>query len=185
MRWDDRPTGRLEGLLGPLFEDLEQQAEGLALDARDAEVAELRPAEYAHVRLDARLFASVGMRLQLAVSGAGTLDGRLHRVGDGWCLLDAGAHEWLVRLPAVLSMRGLADRGTVPEARPVTARLGLGSALRGLAQARLEVALHRSDGSLLRGVPGRVGADFLEVGIGDHAGVEVVPFEALSAVRAG
>lgn len=185
MRWDDRPTSRLDGLLAPLFEDLEQQAEGLAMDARDAEVAELRPAEYALVTLDARLFASIGTRLQLTVAGAGTLAGRLHRVGDGWCLLDAGAQEWLVRIPALLSVRGLADRAAAPGARPVTGRLGLGSALRGLAQARLEVALHRTDGSVLRGLPGRVGADFVELGVGEPPVVEVVPFVALGAVRGG
>ena len=185
MHWDDGPAGRLERSLVPLFEDLEQQAEGLAMDARDAEVAELRPAEYAQVALEARLFASLGTRLQVAVAGAGTLEGRLHRVGDGWCLLDTGGQEWLVRLPAVLSLRGLAERAAAPGARPVTGRLGLGSALRGLALARLEVALHRTDGSVLRGLPGRVGADFVEVRVGESPVVDLVPFAALGAVRGG
>ncbi len=185
VRWDDRPAGRLEGLLGPLFDDLEQQAEGLALGERDAEVAELRPAEYAQVGLDARLFASVGHRLVLGVAGVGTVEGRLHRVGDGWCLLGSGVQEWLVRLPAVLSLRGLAAGASAPGARPVTARLGLGSALRGLARAGQEVALHRTDGSVLRGVLGRVGADFVELPVGDPGVLEVVPFAALAAVSAG
>jgi hypothetical protein len=185
VRWDDRPAGRLEGLLSPMFEDLEQQAEGLALDARDAEVAELGPAEYAQVPLDARLFAAVGGRLQLTVAGPGTLEGRLRRVGDGWCLLDAGVQEWLVRLPAVLSLRGLVHRAVAAEARPLTGRLGLGSALRGLAEARVEVALHRTDGSVLRGRPGRVGADFVELRVGEPPVVEVVPFTALAAVSGG
>ncbi len=45
--------------------------------------------------------------------------------------------------------------------------------------------LHRTDGSVLRGLLGRVGADFVEVALpGDAQGyVEVVPFEALAAVR--
>ena len=61
MRWDEH----LDGLL----DDLEQQAEGLALAERDALVAEQRRAEYAAVDLSGRLHASVGDALRLDVRG--------------------------------------------------------------------------------------------------------------------
>jgi hypothetical protein len=173
MQWDDRLAG--------LFDDLEQQAEGIALRERDAEVAEARRAEYAQVDLATRLFGSVGAALLIGVTGVGVLDGMLRRVGDGWCLLDADAREWIVRLAAVGSVRRLAERGVTASSRPVTARLGFGSALRQVTDAGAEAVVHRLDGSVLRGAPGRVGADFLEVR-GD-AFVEVVPFWAVAAVR--
>ena len=139
MRWEER--------LLDLFDDLEQQAEGLALAERDALVAEQSRSEYAAVALADRLHASVGTRLLLDVAGLGALDGRLVRAGDGWCLLDADREEWVVVTAAVRAVRGLADGGRAPDARPLTARLGLGSALRGLAGDRTEVLLHRVDGS--------------------------------------
>jgi hypothetical protein len=177
MRWDDR--------IGDLFADLEQQADGLALAARDAEVAEQSRAEYASVDLASRLHGSVGARLLVTVTGAGPLDATLARVGVGWCLLDAGPHEWVVRLAAVGGVRGLSERAVAEQARPVTARLGLGSALRGVVEARTEVVLHRVDGTQVPGTLRRVGADFVEVAVGEGRSgyLEAVPFGALAAVR--
>ena len=93
-----------------------------------------------------------------------------------------------MRLPAVGSVRGLADRAVPAAVRPVTARLGLGSALRGVGEARTDSVLHGMDGSVSRGRLGRVGADFVEVleVWADEAAsrsVETVPFGALAAVR--
>ena len=67
----------------------------------------------------------------------------------------------------------------------MTARLGLASALRRVADSRTEAAVHRVDGSLSRGFLGRVGADFVEVraGEGQSGSLETVPFGALAAVR--
>ena len=172
MRWRDR--------LWDVLDDLEQQAEGLALAARDVEVAEQSRAEYARVDLSARLHGSLGRRLALGVRGVDGLDGVLSGVGAGWVLVDVGAADWVVPLDAVVSLRGLADRGVPVEARPVTARLGLASALRRVAEERAEVLLHRVDGSLDRGVLTRVGADFVELRARE---TEVVPFAALAAVR--
>src|SRR3954447_24992176 len=73
MGWDHS----LEGL----FDDLEQQAEGLALSDRDALVAEQRVAEYARVDLAARLHGSVGRHLACEVAGVGRVEGELSRVG--------------------------------------------------------------------------------------------------------
>ncbi len=177
MRWDERLAG--------LFDDLEQQAEGLALADRDVEVAEALRAEYSQVDLASRLLASVGVSMRLTVAGVGSVDGVLRRAGDGWCLLDARPQEWVVRLASVTTLWGLADRGLAAAARPLTARLGLGSVLRGIAEARTEAVLHRVDGSTLRGGLARVGADFVEVVAAgeDQRRVDVVPFDALAAVR--
>jgi hypothetical protein len=182
MRWEER--------LLDLFDDLEQQAEGIALAERDALVAEQSRAEYAAVALADRLHASVGARLVLDVGGLGRLDGQLVRAGDGWCLLDVEGVDWVVVTAAVRAVRGLHDAGRAPGTRPLTARLGLGSALRGLAEDRGDVALHRRDGSACRGRLGRVGRDFVEVLAGadssDVAGraqLEVLPFGTLAALR--
>jgi hypothetical protein len=177
VRWDER--------LGDLFDDLEQQAEALVLAERDAEVAEQSRAEYAQVELADRLHASTGRRLLLAVAGVGPLEGALTRTGAGWLLLDDGRHEWIVATPAVASLRGLSGRALGPEVRPVTSRLGLSSALRGVADARADAVLHQRDGSLTRGHLARVGADFVEVGVGQDGGGHTltVPVGTLAAVR--
>jgi hypothetical protein len=178
MTWEAR-------LLG-LFDDLEQQAEGLHLAERDALVGEQRRAEYAEVDLAARLHGSVGVALRADVVGVGVLAATLLRVGAGWCLLEVEGREWIVVLGAVRSWRGLAERAVDPAARPATARLGLGSALRRVAEARAAVLVHRADGSVLRGALGRVGADFVEVRAADETGPgypDVVPFGVLTALR--
>ena len=177
MHWEER--------LLAVFDDLEQQAEGLALGARDAEVAELGRAEYAAVDVAARLHGALGSRLRLTVTGLGALDGRLARVGSDWLLLDTGTHEWLVRLDALAELRGLGERALDQPHRPPTARLGFASALRGVAEDRATVLLHRQDGASVRGVPRRVGADFVEVvDPGDSAaGQVVVTFRSVAGVR--
>jgi hypothetical protein len=171
-----------------LFDDLEQQAEGLALVQRDAEVAELARAEYAEVELGARLHASIGSVVEVAARGAGMLRGRLAGAGDGWCLLAdtelGSGHEWVVPISSILSVRGLGAGARPEAARPVTARLGVAAVLRRVADAREDIVLVRADGEHRRGRIGRVGADFLELG-SRPSGVEVVPFGALGALRSG
>lgn len=192
MSWEQR--------LLDLFEDLEQQAEGAALVARDAEVAELARAEYAEVDLASRCHASVGHLVELTTAQQVVVRGRLARAGEGWCLVAAQSSaqsstqsstqssrsaadgdEWLVAFSAVVSWRGLAA-GAQPEGvRPITARLRLGSVLRPLGEDHASVVLVRSDGVQRRGEVGRVGKDFLE--LVTDVGVELVPFGAVAAVR--
>jgi D-arabinose 5-phosphate isomerase GutQ len=170
-----------------LFDDLEQQAEGLALAERDAAVAELGRAEYAEVDLAARLHATVGQPVQLVVRGAGAVHGRVGRAGAGWCLVvgdPAGSSETVVRLAALMSARGLSPRA-VPEAvRGPLARLGFASVVRRLAEEGAPLVMVLLDGATRRGTALRVGADFVELTPGDGA-VEVVPFAAIATVRAG
>jgi hypothetical protein len=176
MRWEER--------LLDLFDDLEQQADGLALAERDALVAEQSRAEYAEVDLAARLAGSVGGRLWLDVQGVGGLDGVLGRTGDGWLVIEGAGGAWVVLLSAVRRARGLSDAAVDAAARPLAARLGVASALRGLAESRLPCVLHGTDGQVTQAVLVRVGRDFVEVRPVDGP-VEVVPFAAVAALRSG
>ena len=94
-----------------VFEDLEQQAEGLQLIERDAEVADLTVAEYSRVSLAARLHASLGLDLRVRLVGGHMIVGRLSRMGDGWLLLVDRAAEWIVRSAGMLSVAGWRDWG--------------------------------------------------------------------------
>ena len=75
----NRPGMRWEERLLDLFEDLEQQAEGLHLADRDLELVDRGRAEYAHVELTARVQASLDEHVRLSVAGVGVLKGRPHR----------------------------------------------------------------------------------------------------------
>lgn len=156
MGWEDR-------LLG-LFDDLEQQAEGLHLADRDAEVADRSRAEYARVTLADRLHASTGQQLTLDIRGVGRLAGVVRRVGSGWLLLrDEGGREWLVRFDALARAGGAPDRAVHEQARSLGARLGFGSALRGLAESGDPALVRHVDGAQSRGRVARVGEDFVEL----------------------
>lgn len=189
-------------MLLDLFEDLEQQAEGLALAERDVELAELGRAEYAQVGFADRLHASVGRQVTLDVQGVGPVAGGLARVGRDWCLVATGAddamrpgEEWIVGAAAVRRARGLSARALDEGQRPLSARLGLGSALRSIAAARGELVVHLGDGAMLRGRLRRVGSDFAQLCMTDRSGGwdgaaadgdghdELVPFTAIAAVR--
>lgn len=184
VHWEER--------LLTVFDDLEQQAEGLALTARDAEVAELGRAEYAQLDLAARLHGSVGRRLGLTVLGVGRLEARLARVGSDWCLVQAEQHEWLVRTDAVAQVAGLGEHAIDARHRGLGSRLGFGSALRGVAEEGGEALVHLRDAGRVRGVMRRVGADFVEVVVGGadrdrdtrpSPSPELVAFTAIAAVR--
>jgi len=166
-----------------LFEDLEHQAEGLALADRDAEVAELARSEYAEIDLASRLHASVGRPLELTVAGVGALRGRLLGAGNGWLLLEpaAGTQPWLLTVGALTAARGLAAGARRADTLPLTSRLGVASVLRRVADEAAAVVIVRTDGVHRQGRIGRVGGDFLE--IAEDAGVELVPLSALVALR--
>jgi hypothetical protein len=180
-----------------LFHDLEGQLE--AADARElaAEVADRTRREAARLRLLDRLRPSLGRPLRLNVLGVGAVAGRLAAVGSQW-LLVAGeqARETLVPLQAIVSVSGLGDGAVDPSSSDqVFARLGLGSALRGIARDRVVVTAWLVDGGTVRGTVDRVGADYFELaeqhGLGETVrgraswGVLSVPFPALAAVRLG
>jgi len=186
MRWDDELAG-----LAAVFEDLEQQAAGIHLAERDAEVADRSQAEYARVSLMSRLRASVGETVTIEAVGADPVHGELVRAGRDWVLLEsaAGRSEWVVLASAITRASGLSRSAASEAGQQVTARLGLRSVLRGLVDARAEVTLQLRTGTSVRGVLARIGLDFAELvteeGRSGHRRglVELLPFEQLSSVR--
>ena len=167
-----------------LFDDLEQQAEALYDAERDLELADRSRAEYHHVSLASRLMASLDQEVVLELLGGGSVAGTLARVGTGWCLVRGAAQDWVVRTAAVLVVVGASERSVPEVAWPAVTRLGLGSALRRVAESGERCVLQLVDGARHEAVLRRVGADFVEAGLGEDAerGV-LVPFTALAAVQ--
>jgi len=165
-----------------LLDDLEQQAEALYAADRDAELADRSRAEYQQVTLASRLMASLDVEIRLEVAGVGAVEGVLERVADGWCVLRGPAQDWVVCLPAVTAVRGASDRSVPEVAWSPVARLGIGSALRRLADAGERCVLHLRDATTYDAVLRRVGADFVEATVGEDRTV-LIAFGALAAVQ--
>ncbi|WGX95271.1 hypothetical protein [Nocardioides sp. L-11A] len=175
MGWEDE--------LFALFDDLEDQAGALFAAERDLEVADRSRAEYRQVGLAGRLMASMGAEATLGVVGVGALTGTIERVADGWLLLASGDHDWVVVLAALATVEGASARSVPPVAWSPVTRLGLGSALRRIAEAREPCLLHLRDGTRHDGVLARVGADFCELVVGEGRRTVLVAFSALAAAR--
>ncbi|MBI2245445.1 MAG: hypothetical protein HYU55_16420 [Nocardioides sp.] len=174
MTWEEE--------LFAVLDDLEQQAEALYEAERDAELADRSRAEYQQVTLASRLMASIGEPVRLEVTGVGPVVGVLDRVGTGWCLVSGHAQDWVVRLDAVALVHGASDRSLPEVAWSPVARLGLGSALRRVADAGERCVLRLVDGSTHEALLRRVGADFVEAAVGDGRTV-LVAVTALAAVQ--
>lgn len=165
-----------------LFDDLEGQAAALWEADREAELADRARAEYATVTLASRLMASRGRTVALDVPHVGRVEGRLDRLGDGWCLVSGAGQDWVVPLPAVVAVHGAAERSVPEVAWSPVDRLGLRAALRRLADAGARCLLHLGDGTRHEALVERVGADFLEAR--DAAGgLLLVPYAGLVAVQ--
>ncbi|GEP38741.1 hypothetical protein NPS01_24040 [Nocardioides psychrotolerans] len=174
MTWEDD--------LFALLDDLEQQADALYDVERAPELADRGRAEYQQVTLAGRLMATVGQPVQLGVRGAGPVSGDLHRVAAQWCLVSGSGQDWIVRLAAVTTVTGASTRSVPEVAWSPVARLGLGSALRRLAEAGERCVVHLADGTRQDGILARVGQDFAElVTAGDRR--VLVAFDALAAVQ--
>ena len=143
MGWDER--------LFDLLDDLEGQAEAMYAAERDAELADRSRAEYAGVTLAGRLMASVGRDVLLDVEGTGPVRGELRRVGTGWCLVSGEAGDWLLTVDAIVAAEGVSDRAVPEVAWSSVARLGLGSALRRLADEGTRVRGGHAGGRAPRG----------------------------------
>ena len=174
MSWEEQ--------LFSVLDDLEQQAEALYDAERDLDLADRSRSEYAQVTLASRLMASVDADLVVEVRGVGRVSGNLQRVGTGWCLLHGARQDWIVRTDAITVVHGASSR-SVPEVAwsPVT-RLGLGSALRRLADAGERCLVHLVDGARHEVVLARVGDDFVE-GTDEGGRRRLVSFSGLSAVQ--
>jgi hypothetical protein len=181
MRWD------------ALFADLEAQAASLDHAERAAEVEERTRGELGTIGLVDRLRAAVGTPLRLRLAGGGRVSATVARVGPDWLLVHDGNRELVIPLDAVHGVRGLNRYSAVPGSGGVVAsRLGLRSALRGIARDRSPVRLDLRDGSAIEATIDRVGANFVEVAShapgeprrrADVRDVEAIPFAAIAVVQ--
>ncbi|HSO92772.1 MAG TPA: hypothetical protein VLR70_16685 [Arthrobacter sp.] len=156
MRWD------------ALFDDLEtQMAASERLDL-DAEIAERTRSESAAVELADRLRGSLGLLIVVQLASGTTFEGVLSHAGSQALVLDEPRHQVLVPYASAVRYRGL-SRLAVPEPSKVRQRLGLASALRGLARDRTGLAVLMTGGSTgettLHGVIDRVGRDYLDLAV--------------------
>jgi hypothetical protein len=174
MAWEEE--------LFAVLDDLEQQAEALYDAERDADLADRSRSEYQQVSLASRLMASVGLPVRLDVLGVGPVSGELDRVASGWCLVSAGDQDWVIRLDAVTVVRGASLRSLPEVAWSPVSKLGLGSALRRIADTGERCVLRLVDGSAHDAVLRRVGADFVEATVGEGHSV-LVAFTNLAAVQ--
>jgi hypothetical protein len=172
--WDER--------LFAFLDDLEQQAEALYDADRVGELADRSRSEYAAVVLAGRLMASLDTRLTLDLLGVGPVAGVLQRVGPDWCLLHGAAQDWVVPLAAVVAVDGASPRAVPDVAWSPVARLGLGSALRRLADTGQPCRVHATDGTARDGVLGRIGRDFVEA-VGGHGRTVLLPLATVSGVQ--
>jgi hypothetical protein len=174
MRWDEQ--------LFELFDDLEGQASALYDVERGAELVDRSRAEYHHVVLAGRLVASVGSVVALEVAGVGRVEGTLRRTGDGWCLLRGHQQDWIVRTARIHVVHGASERSVPEVAWSPLQKLGLGSALRRLAESQARCLLHLADGAQHEAVVRRVGQDFVEVEAPAGARL-LVAFDGIAAVQ--
>lgn len=174
VEWD-------EGLFA-FLDDLEGRAEALYDAERETDLADRSRAAYAEVTLAGRLLASTGHDVVLDVLGVGPVAGVLRRVGPDWCLARMAAQDWVVRLAAVVSVEGASSRSVPEVAWPPSARLGLSSALRRLADAGERCVVHGTDGRARDVVVVRVGQDFVEV-VGSHGRPLLLARDTIAAVQ--
>jgi len=168
-----------------LFEDLEQQAAGLQLVERDAEVADLGVAEYSRIGLASRLHASLGCAVRVRLRGGLVVSGRLAGVGEDWLLVVDRTAEWIVRRDGLVTVSGLSARADSAETWSVVDRLTLRSVLRRLAGAGGPCLVHFADDERAEGRIARVGLDFFELLVGEGADrtLQVVAVEAVAALQ--
>lgn len=155
MGWDDE--------LFAIFDDLESQAGALFALERDLELVDRARAEYATVTLASRLLASVGRPVLLDVVGVGQVRGELRRASGSWSLVEGHGQEWIVPHSAVAVATGLSPRSLPEAAWSPLSRLGLGAALRRLADEEAPCVLRLRDGASQEALIERIGKDFVEV----------------------
>jgi hypothetical protein len=183
MRWD------------ALFSDLETQLAASSRLDLDADIAERMRVEASTVELADRLRGSLGLPIGVQVATGSVFEGTLSHAGSQALVLQGLRHQFLVPYAAAVQFTGL-SRLAVGEPSRVRQRLGLASALRGLARDRTRLSVLAGRGatgeSVLHGVIDRVGRDHLDLAVTEdgedrrasnvrHA--VTIPFSALAALR--
>ncbi len=165
------------------LDDLEGRAAALYAADREPELADRSREEYQTVTLATRLMASVDLEVSLELAGVGAVSGRLGRVASGWCLLRGAGQDWVIRMAAVVAVGGCSERAVPEVAWPPAARLGLGAALRRVADAAEPCSMHLTDGRRHDGTLVRVGADFVELVAGEPGRPVLVALDHVAAVQ--
>lgn len=177
-----------------LFTDLEAQLAASERLELDAEIADRMRADAAAVELTDRLRGSLGLPIAVHLMSGSVFEGTLSHAGSEALVLHDPRHQVLIPYGAAIQYVGL-SRLAVGEPSKVRQRLGLASALRGLARDRtlLSVLAVRGAGeTALHGVIDRVGRDHLDLAVtGDGEDrrpsnvrrVVTVPFAALAALK--
>jgi hypothetical protein len=174
-----------------LFADLEAQYDAAEEAEFSGEVADRSRREVALVPLIDRLRSADGP-IHVGVVGIDPVLGEVAACGPDWVLFatDGGA-ELLVLMAAIAWVRGLTTHAEATSS-VVSARLGLGYALRGLARDRAEMSVSLRTAERLTGTIDRVGADFIDLAehpiaeprrAGAVRSARTIPFGALSALR--
>ncbi|KAD4060514.1 hypothetical protein GD627_05635 [Arthrobacter yangruifuii] len=179
MRWD------------ALFGDMEAQLAAAAGLAAESEISERVRMELGGIRLQDRLRSQSGRELLFELGAAGTVQGILRHVGEGWVVLEQERGAVLAVLSHVVAIRGM-DRFAGGPAGHV--RLGVASALRSIARDRSPVVIRSAGAAAERALHGtidRVGSDFLELAVTPSdlprrstnvTGVYVLPTATVAAV---
>ncbi len=180
MRWQD------------LFADLEGQAQAFEKAELDAEVADRTRVEVGQLTLLNRLRAQLNEHVDLTVSGAGPMRGRLTQVGANWLLLST-PDEVVVPAAAITAVSNLPLSAVSPEgAGHIAGRLRMTTALRAIAIDRSAVTVLFRGGGTVTGTPDRVGADFVDLAVHEPGeaprrstvrGRLTVAFDAIGTVR--
>lgn len=165
MRWDD------------VFAELAAEFAAAEREEDEARLGELVVAEVAGTTFADRCRARRGQPLTVRVRDGSVRSGSVRDATRAWLLLAEGDRRSLVPLTAVVLAWPL--QGSAPEPGPVEARIGLGHALRALAEQRLPVLVCTEAGDH-RGQIVRVGADHLDLA-GD-AGTLTLPWRAVLSV---
>lgn len=165
-----------------VLEDLEGQATAAFADERDAELADRSRAEYSAVTLTGRLMASAGQQVEIDVRGVGRVRGTLARVARTWCLVGGHSQEWFLPRQAIVAVAGASPRAVPDVAWTPLSALGLGSALRRIADAQERCLVHTLDGERFDVVIRRVGADFVEAVTGEER-VLLLVLDTVAAVQ--
>ncbi|MGM9472076.1 hypothetical protein ACS5PJ_08735 [Pseudarthrobacter sp. YS3] len=183
MRWD------------ALFSDMEAQfAEGSTLEV-EAEISERARIEASSVALADRLRGSVNSHVAVHLLCGRIFEGTLSHAAADALVLTEVRHQILIPYGAVARYTGL-GRISLAEPSQVRRRIGLSSALRGLARDRSELVVTLRGGPEgdrgLSGVIDRVGSDFFDVALvspgearraSQVRQVATIPFESLGAIR--
>jgi hypothetical protein len=183
MRWD------------ALFEDMEAQMASVDRLELESEVAERSRADAAAVEVADRLRGSLGLLVAVHLGSGTVFEGTLGHVGAESLVLNDQHHQVLIPFAAVSRYHGL-GRFALAEPSSVRRKLGLASALRGLARDRADVAVTLSGATSgaagLSGVIDRVGRDYFDLALtrqgevrraANVSQVASVPFSSLGALR--